>query len=399
MKVKLHYLTSTTTPSPSPVSSNANANTKANPQALIVFLHGFPDSAHLFAPLLTGALSRSARLVALDLPGYGGSGGLGRCGTEVLSVVAEAILLLKGEILWDGNGVGGGDGKGRCVLVGHDWGGCIAYRLAAEAPGLVDRAVVLNSVFVPHASSRLRHHLSGARASWSAALAAYGLVLSQLLKSYYIFTFNLPWPFANFGATLISKFQDRMHELAYRSKVPLPVAVGARAAAVSAGPGVEECTTVTGEGERYGLSVLERARQGGGWEEKVRLYREGLATGAWDRPRFDSDLGVPNDDGGDRLQTPVVVLFGLQDLALDPRICLDGIEEFFAAGEKTASIPRSYVVRVPEGGHWLMLEEKGREAVEGVLDWCVREGRGGEVVVRLEEQLGELREAGVVQVQ
>ena len=98
--------------------------------------------------MLSGPLAKSATIVSLDLPGYGGSDGLSRySATEVLNAVSEAIIELKKR--YTSSSTDNNVAKSaRCVLVGHDWGGLITYRVAAEAPGLVDRVVVLNSAYV-----------------------------------------------------------------------------------------------------------------------------------------------------------------------------------------------------------------------------------------------------------
>lgn len=90
---------------------------------------------------MSSSLAQAATLVALDLPGYGGSDSIRSYGPDgVLNTVAEAILLLKQRYL--------PAGRGHCILVGHDWGGVVTTRLASECSGLVDRAIVLNSTHV-----------------------------------------------------------------------------------------------------------------------------------------------------------------------------------------------------------------------------------------------------------
>jgi pimeloyl-ACP methyl ester carboxylesterase len=111
---------------------------------LVIFVHGFPDSCHIFSSYLSsaGLQSTNATLVSLDLPGCEGSDGLPGYGPdEVLNAIAEAIALLKARYC-------GKDANGNCILVGHDWGGIIASRLVAETCGLVDRVVMVNSVYV-----------------------------------------------------------------------------------------------------------------------------------------------------------------------------------------------------------------------------------------------------------
>lgn len=126
---QLHYLT----------SREAEGGKAA--QSLIVFVHGFPDSAHLFTRQLRSPLASKAKLVALDLPGCGGSDSLSTYGpNQVLNAVAEAIVLLKKRYLKSPSQ--------RCILVGHDWGGVVGFRLAAETERLIDNLITLNSLWV-----------------------------------------------------------------------------------------------------------------------------------------------------------------------------------------------------------------------------------------------------------
>jgi len=110
---------------------------------LIVCLHGFPDSCLIYQNILRSSKLQSTgvQLVAIDLPGCGGSEDFERYGAgEILNGVAEAIALLKSQYL--------ADDAAECILVGHDWGGIIAYRIAAETSGLVNRVVSINTAYV-----------------------------------------------------------------------------------------------------------------------------------------------------------------------------------------------------------------------------------------------------------
>lgn len=107
---QLHYLLS-------PPSASSSST-------LVIFLHGFPDSCQLFSSTLCSTLGRSTTLVALDLPGYGGSDSLDYCGAnDVLNAISEAIVALKDKHLPPSEQEGGQTRK--CVLVGHDWGGVV----------------------------------------------------------------------------------------------------------------------------------------------------------------------------------------------------------------------------------------------------------------------------------
>ena len=82
--------------------------------------------------------------MAVDLPGYGGSDGLTTYdSTSVLEAVAEFIMRMRDTYLTQGD-----SGRGPVIVVGHDWGTVVGFRLAAEAPALADRFILSNAVHV-----------------------------------------------------------------------------------------------------------------------------------------------------------------------------------------------------------------------------------------------------------
>src|SRR5262245_41030663 len=137
---------------------------------LVIFLHGFPESWYSWRHQLA-ALAPHFRVVAPDLRGYGES-------DKPAGVEAYAME----ELVADVAGLVAAFGARDAVIVGHDWGGGIAWELAMTRPELVKRLVVLNC---PHLAI-FRQHLQDPR---------------QLLKSWYMFFFQLPWlPEALLGA-------------------------------------------------------------------------------------------------------------------------------------------------------------------------------------------------------
>ena len=126
---------------------------------LVVFLHGFPSS-----PALVGATScpRSAgyRAVAPDMRGYGDTDLQGPY--DVGTLVRDVTGLVQAL------------GRERTVVVGHDWGGAVAWAVAARHAELVEA----RRDQLPSASA-LAHAMRHSRA--------------QLRKSWYILFFQLPW--------------------------------------------------------------------------------------------------------------------------------------------------------------------------------------------------------------
>ena len=85
----------------------------------------------------------SSWLVAVDLPGHGGSDGLESYGPDAfLEIMADFILAMRQRYLPDGHP------KNKVLIVGHDWGAVVAFRIAAQAPQVADRFILGNSVLV-----------------------------------------------------------------------------------------------------------------------------------------------------------------------------------------------------------------------------------------------------------
>ncbi|KAK5130605.1 hypothetical protein LTR08_001924 [Meristemomyces frigidus] len=354
------------------------SNSPAGPaKALVLFLHGFPDSAHIFSRVLASeSLQRSGiKLVALDLPGYGGSDGLRRYGaSEVLNAVVEALMRLK-KLYLPEDGI-------PCILVGHDWGGAIAFRIASETAGLVDRVVVLNSMHIPHGKANITACVSRAEplfSAWTsrpwqlhllqAAFHELSPITQQLLKSSYIFMFNLPLPLPLLSPA-ITQFITLCHRHLSRTQLPPAYMI-----ATSNGPSPREATSRTADGYTYPPTVLARTRT-----ERIRLYREGLGTSEWTpnsstttsyvKPASrNAEQGEPARKEGS-FNYPLTTLFGLDDLAFDTRVVLDGLQHFFlepAAGASRARERQSHIVRLPGRGHWFFARREGADVVVKTL--------------------------------
>lgn len=86
---------------------------------LIIFLHGFPDSCYIWEQQLRSDLASNANLVALDLPGCGGSDSHSLYGPdEMLNAVAEAVVQLKDRYLRSSSE---SNSSQKSILVSHDW--------------------------------------------------------------------------------------------------------------------------------------------------------------------------------------------------------------------------------------------------------------------------------------
>jgi pimeloyl-ACP methyl ester carboxylesterase len=101
----------------------------------LLFLHGFPEGAYTWWPVMaSGAFPPSYTLVAPDQRGYNRSEGAGGAGDGALGV---PLLAADVGALIDHLG-------GRVDLVAHDWGGGVAFWVAAGAPQRLSSLSIVN---------------------------------------------------------------------------------------------------------------------------------------------------------------------------------------------------------------------------------------------------------------
>ncbi len=102
---------------------------------LIVMIHGFPDYWYTWRRQMEG-LEDKFQVVAIDQRGYNLSDKPeGVSNYEMQLLVGDVIAVIRHL------------GKEKAVIVGHDWGGAVAWTLAMNAPQFVERLIILN---LPH---------------------------------------------------------------------------------------------------------------------------------------------------------------------------------------------------------------------------------------------------------
>ncbi|ADV66062.1 alpha/beta fold hydrolase [Deinococcus maricopensis] len=145
--VRLHYVSAGTPGAP-----------------LIVLLHGFPEFWYAWRHQLAPLARAGYRVVAPDLRGYNASEKPpGVRAYRLSELVADVAALIQHE------------GASRAVMVGHDWGGVIAWAFAMRRPELTERLVVLNA---PHPRAYRRELKRRPE---------------QRRRSAYVAYFQLPW--------------------------------------------------------------------------------------------------------------------------------------------------------------------------------------------------------------
>ena len=131
---------------------------------LVVLLHGFPEFWYSWRHQIPALVAAGFRVAAPDLRGYNESdkpeGVEAYRMSELVADVAGLIRAL---------------GEERAVIVGHDWGGALAYAFAMLHPEMTTRLAVLNC---PHPDIFGRAVTLGD--------------MEQMKKSWYMFFFQLP---------------------------------------------------------------------------------------------------------------------------------------------------------------------------------------------------------------
>lgn len=130
----------------------------------VILLHGFPETwlcwRHLIGPLAEAGY----HVLAPNQRGYPGSGRPRHVSEYALDALAADVV-----------GLIEATGRGKAVVVGHDWGGVVAWWVATRHPERVERLAVLNA---PHPVAFRRYLVRHP---------------AQFLRSWYAFSFQLPW--------------------------------------------------------------------------------------------------------------------------------------------------------------------------------------------------------------
>lgn len=130
---------------------------------LVLLLHGFPEHWYAWRFQLPALAEGGYRVVAPDLRGYNFSDKPKGIGNYRLPLLVKDVKCLIHAL-----------GEQQAFVVGHDWGGVIAWHLAALEPEVVRKLVILNA---PHPQLYLEAIKTA----------------KQLLRSWYVLFFQLPW--------------------------------------------------------------------------------------------------------------------------------------------------------------------------------------------------------------
>lgn len=265
---------------------------------LLLFLHGFPEAAFVWDGLLAH-FGRHYRCVAPNLRGYEGS-------YAPADVAAYRPKLIQEDLAGLIRALGG---RAHAVIA-HDWGGALAWGLAATAPQLMGRLIALNATHPAPFLKALREDPAQQAASGYINLLREPGIEAQLAAD----DFARMWGFfEQFGgaAWLTIALRDRYRQAWSATPEGLP----GQAAATS---------PLSGPVNYYRASPLHPP------------------TSATDPV---NSLVLP--DALLHVSVPTRVIWGEADTALPPSL-LDGLE---------AWVPDLQITRLPGLTHWLLHED------------------------------------------
>jgi pimeloyl-ACP methyl ester carboxylesterase len=130
----------------------------------MVLLHGFPEFWYCWKHQIGPLADAGFRVIVPDQRGYAGS-------EKPQSVSAYGLDTLAADVA----GLIEFTGRAHAAVVGHDWGGVVAWWVAVRHPERVERLGVMNG---PHPLAFRRHLRSSPR---------------QFFKSWYTYFFQVPW--------------------------------------------------------------------------------------------------------------------------------------------------------------------------------------------------------------
>jgi pimeloyl-ACP methyl ester carboxylesterase len=131
---------------------------------IIIFLHGFPEYSYAWHKQIPFFAANGFHALAPDQRGYNlSSKSKGTKAYVIDNLINDIALYIKHLT------------PNKITLVGHDWGGAVAWGLATKHPELLKKLVILN---MPHLAVMKKHLRSN---------------FKQMLKSWYAAFFQLPF--------------------------------------------------------------------------------------------------------------------------------------------------------------------------------------------------------------
>jgi pimeloyl-ACP methyl ester carboxylesterase len=260
----------------------------------VLLLHGFPEAAFVWDGVIE-ALAGQAQCRAPSLRGYAGSS----APAEPAAYKAKALIGDLVALIQD-------FGAPVDLLVAHDWGGALAWGLAAQRPDLLRGLLIVNA---PHPAAFLRE-LRDNPAQIAASAYMNWLCRPDAAARLAENGYARLWPFFGGAAWLTDAVKARY-----------------------------------------------RAAWDAGLEGPLHYYRNSPLRPATKPDDAINSLALPDD--AVTVKVPTRVLWGERDEALLASL-LDGLDRW---------VPDLHVERVPDASHWIVHEQPRRviEAIRAAL--------------------------------
>ena len=253
---------------------------------LILFVHGFPEFWYAWKDQLT-EFGKNYQAVAVDLRGYNLSSKPADVEQYRAQYMVEDLRALIEQL-----------GHKKCILVGHDWGGLVAWVFALTHPEMLEKVIIVNAPHPAIFQRELRENPA------------------QQEASRYMLLFRSPQA----EETLSANNYERL------------------------------VRTVLGEGLKQGFfteedrqAYLEAWSQPGALTGGLNYYRAariGPPSGG-EQEAASSNLSMPV------INIPTLVIWGEQDTALLTGN-LEGLDK---------QVTHLTIKRIPEGTHWVVHEQ------------------------------------------
>ena len=303
---------------------------------VLMFLHGFPEAAFAWDQLLAHFAAPEHggyRCVAPNLRGYEQSSRPADVSAYHAKHLAQDIAaLIAAECGPQGQLV---------ALIAHDWGGAVAWNLAAARPELMQRLVIINS---PHPQTFWRE-LRQNPAQQAASAYMNFLVRPDAEALLAENDFARLWPFFDLmGASGAAAQQQAAAALSDDAIGP---GDAAQALALPDGAG---WMTDTLRAQYRAVWTGDGSRPGAGLTGGLNYYRVSPL-----RPAREDDAaaaGVELPPEAFTVKLPTLVLWAMQDSALLPEL-LGGLERW---------VPQMQLERIERATHWVVHEQPARVA-------------------------------------
>ncbi|MFT6987777.1 MAG: pimeloyl-ACP methyl ester carboxylesterase [Psychromonas sp.] len=268
-----------------------------SPRQTIVFLHGFPEYWGTWHAQLD-YFSSKYRVIAPDLPGYNLSD---KPKEKSFFEVSNLIQFMAKFIQCTAP-------QEKVILVAHDWGGVIAWPLAAFFPKLVERLVILNAAHPSIFTREMVHNAEQRQKSEYIHELIASNAVKKLSENNYEYLKNKI--FMGMREGTLSETQRKTYENVWAQ----PDAVNGMLQYYRAMPQLAPNEKIVDVGNGHGNGPVVAAEQ----------------------------MKIPNI----RISCPTLILWGEQDQAF-VKENIDGVEEY---------VPDVRIRRFPDASHWLQHE-------------------------------------------